>query len=418
MKVVTTFFSHLSKQLFQPILLLIALLLFMRILHGISIYQEFDKISEHRFSWLLTEHTPTCFYNNSYFYWKIDSCVDLPIGSFLEVIGRVSPESDDSFTSKKRLMISSISMLSERAVSDDDWLRNFLRQQAILRDQVQSRLIDLLGESVGGIALSLVLGTQAYLDQSYRHNFEITGTLHILAVSGLHVSLLLGVVDRGMSAFSTGKLKATLLWMVVSGYVLLVGYKPSVLRAWGMLSLALCARYLFHRQYNSLQSLVVVAMVLVIIRPDWLFHPGWQLSVAATGSILVCAHRFSALIGKLTLLPEVNGFSSSSSSFSFFHLWKQSLSISLAAQFATFPLVLFHFGSAPMLGFIPGSVLTMVAGVLLYLLFPLVVGTLVLEVISPHMALIGANLIALLLESFVQLVSLWAQIDWWLVEIV
>ncbi|MEX0896118.1 MAG: ComEC/Rec2 family competence protein [Patescibacteria group bacterium] len=368
------------------------------------------------FTWLLTEHTPTCYYNSPHFYWKIDRCEQIDIGLTLEVTGRVARSADDGFLSKKRLMVESILVLDENTVSSDDWLSAFQQKLAVFRDRVRNRTVLLLGADAGGLAVSLVFGSQAHLSEELRQSFEETGTLHILAVSGLHVSLLMGVLREGSRVLGVGRHTAVFLLVGVTGYVLLVGLKPSVLRAWAMICVALVARYVLHRQYHSVVTLLFVAIGLLFFRPDWLLHPGWQLSVAATASILLLGRRFEHVLGAVTLFPEVNGFSDRTNNWQWMSVWKQSLSISLAAQVATLPLVLYHFGAAPVLSFIPGSILTILAGIVLSGLFFGLTTVLVVSLVAPTFSVVLSGLLTMTLTVFVSMVSFFAQIDWWLVE--
>lgn len=408
--------SHPFTNIFHISLMLLVVLLFLRYMQFISIYQDIEQQASHSFRWILTEHSPTCFYSSAYFYWKIDTCDQFQIGSLLEITGRVGNSSDDGLMSKKRLMIEDIADLTERSGSDHDWLSKIQQKLAIFRAAVQQKTILLLGADAGGLAVSLVFGTQAHLSEESRHSFELTGTLHILAVSGLHVSLLMSVVDGCAVRLRLGRGKAVFLAASVTAYIALVGFKPSVLRAWAMICVAIAARYVFHRQYHSMLTLCLVAAGLLLFRPDWLLHPGWQLSVAATASILLLGRRFEQFFGGLIVFPEISGYSDALKNWRWMTMLQQSVSISLAAQVVTTPAVLFHFGYTPLLSFIPGSILTIFAAGLLPGLFVGLFGVLGLSLITSDMAALISRPLSLMLDLFMTTVSFLARYDWWMIE--
>jgi len=417
-----------SQYFTTPIKILLSILvlvLFLRILQYLYLLQEVKSEGQVAFEWMITEHPASCFYSSPFVYWKITSCEQYSIGSRLGVIGRVDTTSDDGFFSKKRLIDHEIQYVKKIPASDDGWLLFLRAVAAQLRHDVQQSVLSSLNTTSGGFVLSLVFGTQADLDPDIRHSFETTGTLHILAVSGLHVSLVLGLLDRLLSLVSTGKVKGVGLWGLVTVYVLIIGFKPSVLRAWGMLSAALVARYLAHRQHTPFLALFLTSCLILIARPDWLAHPGFQLSVLATASIILLSRRFQSVnIG--ALFPEMSDTfdrslekkSKPSVLSTALQAWKSSLAVSVAAQMATMPLVLFHFGSTPAWGFLPGSVLTLAVGPVLSALFVMVVLIMPLQAVD---FLEGQILLSVAVDvlslAFISLLQVFARVEWGMITI-
>ena len=198
------------------------------------------------------------------------------------------------------------------------------------------------------MAEALVLGYKRDLDAGLMDRFSMTGVIHVLAVSGLHVGLVLLGVQFVLGLVPWPK---TLRWIpvvaavaVVWAYALLTGLSPSVTRAATMFSFLAIGRSL-SRHIPSLHGLWASAFVLLLIKPGLLFEVGFQLSYAAVAGILMLEPVFSSL-----LIPKKAGF-----------LAKRvggMTSVTLAAQLATFPLGLFYFGRFPLF-FIPANLLVL-----------------------------------------------------------
>ncbi len=154
-------------------------------------------------------------------------------------------------------------------------------RRRILRAQVRG-----LGVPEGPILSAMVLGTRAVdLPHDIRERFMQVGLAHVLAASGFHVAVILGLVRSLTRRFAE---KAQFGWgaAVLIIYVLVTGGSPSVLRAALMGCAALLAP-LMQRQINALGSLLLAATLLLIWNPLWIWDLGFQLSFLATLGLLV-----------------------------------------------------------------------------------------------------------------------------------
>lgn len=137
------------------------------------------------------------------------------------------------------------------------------------------------------ILTAMLLGETALLPQEQREDFMLTGTMHIFAVSGLHVSLfaalLFGIFSRtGFPYWSI----AVITIGVSCFYVLLTGAAPSAVRAWIMIVFLLSAR-LLGRSSNPLNALVLAASFALWQNPSLLSALGFQLSYGVVASIFL-----------------------------------------------------------------------------------------------------------------------------------
>ncbi len=138
-----------------------------------------------------------------------------------------------------------------------------------------------------GFLRALLVGDRMQLDVNIRRSFQLTGMMHVLAISGLHVGLI--------GAFLFGVLKllrVPIRWRysglvgILLVYTLLTGAQPPVVRATLMISLWALAR-LISRPSSALNLLFAAALILLLIQPYQLFWVGFQLSFAAVLFILV-----------------------------------------------------------------------------------------------------------------------------------
>ncbi|MCT7970040.1 ComEC/Rec2 family competence protein [Laspinema sp. D1] len=167
-------------------------------------------------------------------------------------------------------------------------------RRRILRAQVRG-----LGVPEGPVLSAMVLGRRAVdLPHDIRERFMQVGLAHVLAASGFHVAVILGLVRAVTRRFSE-KAQFGYGAAVLIIYVFVTGGSPSVLRAALMGSAALLAP-LMQRQVNALGSLLLAATFLLIWNPLWIWDLGFQMSFLATLGLLVST---PAVLKRLDWLP-------------------------------------------------------------------------------------------------------------------
>lgn len=204
------------------------------------------------------------------------------------------------------------------------------------------------------VAAALLLGVKSDLDSNLRNAYADTGAMHVLAVSGLHVGILIAILGFLLSFLKlfgpNGKrLRALLLLLILWLFALLTGASPSVLRASTMFSFVLVGRIL-GRPINIYNSLAASAFLLLCLDSNLLYQVGFQLS-------------YLALIGIVYLHPKIVTWYTPKTHWGDW-VW-QGIAVSLAAQVATTPLSLYYFHQFPVFFWLSGLVVTALAGVLL-----------------------------------------------------
>ncbi len=155
-----------------------------------------------------------------------------------------------------------------------------------IRQRIVRGLVQRLDVPHGVVVGSIVMGKSAVdLPFSLRDDFIQVGLAHVLAASGFHVSLLLGLM-LGLTQGRSPKTQLGLGIGILIFYTGLTGYQPSVLRAALMGLAGLVGREL-DRRVNTLGSLLLTATVLLAVNPLWIQDLGFQLSFLATLGLVV-----------------------------------------------------------------------------------------------------------------------------------
>lgn len=183
------------------------------------------------------------------------------------------------------------------------------------------------------VLAAMTLGEKSFLSKQTKEIFSISGASHVLALSGLHLSIIYGLLvlvlgGRGLRRVFSLAFVVLTVWV----YVFLTGMSSSVMRSAVMISVYSLVS-LLNRDKMSLNALSLTAIVMLLLHPLSLWDVGFQLSFMAVAAILLLYQPIerwmpetilsrSAVVGKL---------------------WGM-MAVSLAAQIGTAPLVAYYFG--------------------------------------------------------------------------
>ncbi len=212
-----------------------------------------------------------------------------------------------------------------------------------------------LPESQAAISKALLLGYRYDIDDNTLKAYASAGAMHVLAVSGLHVGIVYTMagyllfflmrIKRG--AIIKSIILILLLWM----FALITGMSASVVRAATMFTFVAIGSSL--KRYTSIYNTILgSAILLLIIRPSYLFEVGFQLSYAAVFGIVWIQPKLSTLFRPSTKVVK---------------LFWDITTVSVAAQVATFPLGLYYFHQFPTLFLVSNLIVIPVVTVLMYL---------------------------------------------------
>lgn len=308
-------------------------------------------------------------------------------------------------------------------------IRAILRLHRVLVASVDQ----LLPEPAAGIVAGMVLGVRRSLDGDLLDAFRRTGVIHILVVSGFHMTFIglrfrrwllkLGILPRSMTAW--------VALAILAMYVVMVGLQPSAVRG-ALVVTALLAADLLGRVGNPVRALLLIATAMVAVHPHTLgFDLGFQLSFAAAAALVLLApildawlraawRRAVGWLPKSPYVPEIV-----MTHIGWMRAWGEELrdllAASIAASLATAPLIVGAFGTI--------SPIAPLVNIPVLLLVPLLMGFGVVLIIAafvvPPFAIAITWALGVLVSALTTIViwsqhlpgagTLVGQADWWFV---
>ncbi len=260
---------------------------------------------------------------------------------------------------------------------------------------------------IHAVIAGITLGAREDAAEDFEPAFRQTGTLHLFAVSGLHVGMFALLLWLTLRPLGLNRRQAILVIIpMLFFYSLVTGAKPSSLRAATMISIAL-GGFLLDRAPAPGNSLAAAALVLLGFDTNQLFQPGFQLSFAVVASIILLAppldRRLAARWRPDPFLPR--------KLYSFFQrgqaqtgrIAAASLAVSAASWLGSLPLTVSFFHLVPVLA-IP---VNMVAVPLAFLVLSLAVLALIGGAFAPVLAAIFNHLNSVITAALLALVQ-WA----------
>ena len=252
--------------------------------------------------------------------------------------------------------IGSVMSFPEGALLDEGQGTSFYRWLYTVRRNIAASVAEAVPEPQASVGQALLLGIRDSLPEDLVEDFRATGTSHLLAISGLHVGILLGL-SLAASAWAFGRRGQHYLiapLTLVSLYAFIAGMSPSVARAAIMGSVYLAALAL-GRPRSVLPALGLAAAVMVAASPAVLWSVSFQLSFAAMAGIALIAEPLSSRLMTAFRAPTDAGGSRTYVAF-----LSDAVAMTIAATVATLPLVAFYFQRVSLIG-LPTTLLTLPA---------------------------------------------------------
>lgn len=210
------------------------------------------------------------------------------------------------------------------------------------------------GETEAGVAEALLIGYRDDLDKDLVRAYSNTGVVHIIAISGLHLGMIYGLMLLLLQPFKKHKwirwVKPLVILFVLWGFSLLAGAAASILRSVVMFSFIVIGESL-GRRTNIYNTLAASAFCLLVFNPYFFWDVGFQLSYTAVLSIVLFMRPiYQWFYFKNKLLNA---------------LWQLN-AITLAAQIVTMPIILYYFHQFPNLFLFTNFIAVPLSGFILY----------------------------------------------------
>lgn len=309
---------------------------------------------------------------------------ELGVGSHVRAIGRISRLENDAYGRSRVLRGEVRKVKAVRIVSVDEGSSGPLLR---LRNGLLASIAPATDPARSLIA-GVVCGRSAELRaQPAGDWFSVTGTAHLIAVSGSHLAIVGFVIEGVLQKTRCSRgLQRAILAITLVGYAAFTGASPSAVRACCMVFATLVVNGAGRRRHG-LSALFVTMSIFVLLRPTVLFEMGFQLSCASVFAILCFCPYATYALGKLGVPSGVASM----------------LSVTLCSQLATLPITIPAFGTfsliAPLANAVIGPVVSLLLAVSIVLVpfslvEPLQAWALVVPMIAARCALFFEQLYA------------------------
>jgi competence protein ComEC len=239
------------------------------------------------------------------------------------------------------------------------------RGLAKLRWRLAERIRDKAGPRTGGVAAALLTGDRSGVDEADAEALRLSGLGHILAISGLHMALFAGgvyfavryalaAIEPFARAHDPRRPAASIALFAATGYLILSGAAIPTQRAWVMAGVVLIG-VMLDRRALSLRALALAALAVLILAPESVVEPGFQMSFAAVAALIAVyeawgrlrptngparglAHRFVQAFAGLSTTSLVAG--AATGAFAAFHFQRMA-AYGLFANLAAMPIFTF-----------------------------------------------------------------------------
>lgn len=231
-------------------------------------------------------------------------------------------------------------------------------------------------DDVKAVLQALVLGDKSNLSDELEQSYMKVGIIHVLAVSGLHVGIIYGLLmlifmplSKNRSLFIIANLLGIILiWL----FAALTGFSASVSRASLMFSIMLLAPIL-GRENFTYNSIAASAFILLLINPKFLFQPGFQLSyIAVVGIVALNPIIYPLLTVKNKWLDK---------------LWAL-CAVTISAQLATTPISLYYFHQFPLLFLLSNIPVLLLIAPVMYISLAMLIANIFSGVLAKSLAAI------------------------------
>ena len=235
-----------------------------------------------------------------------------------------------------------LAYVDEKAVVTRAFERETRFFGAYLRNRISGMLCNVFPEDCLGFVNALFLGDSSLLDYETDTNFKLSGIRHVIAVSGLHVSILMSVVYifSARNRYISALIGVPLLFV----FAAIVGFTPSVVRACIMQGLVLLALF-FNKEYDPPTALAFAVLSMLGVNPMVIVSVSFQLSCGCLVGIFLFYERINQYLLRVLKVPKGKSVKGK-----LIHWFSGSVSITISTMVATTPLSAAYFGTVSIVG--------------------------------------------------------------------
>lgn len=254
-----------------------------------------------------------------------------------------------------------------------------------IKESIIAQIRKILPQDSANLLLGILIGDKDSLQEEYIEYFRKSSLTHILCVSGGNINyIIMGATYILNKINLRKKYKEIITIIILIFFLFLVGLSPSVIRAVFMASLLLISK-IFYRKIDSINSICISILFLLLINPYYLQDIGMALSYGGTIGIIVFSKNIRYLLDKW--IPDKK----------FLKIIKDALSVCIAAQILILPITVFYFNQINILFFVANVLVVPILGLITILGF----FTLILSYICFSLSKIIAYILHFLLQLLI-----------------
>ena len=182
------------------------------------------------------------------------------------------------------------------------------------------------------------------IEKNTLNNYQLNGISHLFAISGMHISLLTGIILFLLRKISYSiKLNYLIVTVILVFYLFLTGFSPSILRT-TIMYIIIAINKSYNLKIKSIDIILLVLIIIIIINPFYLCNIGFQYSYIISFTLILCSNKISNIQGKI----------------------KSSLYISYLCFIISFPISIYNFYQVNILSIFINIILIPIVSIIIY----------------------------------------------------
>ncbi len=208
-------------------------------------------------------------------------------------------------------------------------------------NSIMEKIDNILPKKQAELLKGLLIGDTSSIDEQTKESFKISNLSHVLAVSGMQVAYIITSLSFVLNKM-IGKQKAKIVIIfVLILYVCITGFSPSILRA-TIMGIVLIFSNLFFRKNDIWNTMALSLLLMLIYNPFLICNVGLQLSYLGTIGIITFYSTILKLLNNIKIKNRKLKYKINLKS-KFFRVFKETLAVTLSAQIAVFPVIIYSF---------------------------------------------------------------------------
>ncbi len=208
-----------------------------------------------------------------------------------KICAEVSFFSNDSVSSSEKYYLSNsihgsaITLGDAKVTNKNDF--SILREICRIRDKMAFNIRSAIPDERGNIISAVLFGKRDYIGADTSNLFASAGISHLLAVSGLHLSIIVSLINTLLLFLGFGKISRTIISLIFTILMMIMtGFTPSIIRAAVMTTIGLLAQCI-RRDYDAPTALALSAVIICFANPYAITNIGFLLSFSATTGLII-----------------------------------------------------------------------------------------------------------------------------------